>query len=96
MVPVGSQCRHQFCWDCLAPWKQIAREGNDAHAETCRWHSQNLEPHPADVAEIARIERERAALAMPPNAGPAATPAQTPAPVSEADEADRPPVATPA
>lgn len=76
----GSQCRHQYCWDCLAPWTQIRRRGNDAHAETCRFHSRNLVSHPADVARIQRIQRRRVALTVRPNAEPAATTLQTPAP----------------
>ncbi|MCJ1288075.1 hypothetical protein MMC26_007428 [Xylographa opegraphella] len=44
-----TQCGHQFCWDCFAPWNEIQRQGNIAHQEICRWHTQNLFPRPANT-----------------------------------------------
>ncbi len=41
-VWAGKRCRHDFCWLCLASYRQIRREGNSAHQESCRYHSQRL------------------------------------------------------
>ncbi|MCJ1397278.1 hypothetical protein MMC11_000470 [Xylographa trunciseda] len=56
-----SQCGHQFCWDCFASWKEIRRLGNNAHMETCHWHTRNLELHPADVALHENFDEENVA-----------------------------------
>ncbi|KAF2709648.1 hypothetical protein K504DRAFT_378558 [Pleomassaria siparia CBS 279.74] len=37
-----SRCRHEFCWVCLAPYKDIRRKGNIAHTEQCKYHSNRL------------------------------------------------------
>ena len=88
MSSLGSQCRHQYCWDCLASWKEILRRGNVAHAVSCRWHTSNLVPHPADAAlhggNVLRPEavvnprddNEDPPLVIPPQ--PVEVPAQAP------------------
>ncbi|KAM7203977.1 hypothetical protein V8F33_001948 [Rhypophila sp. PSN 637] len=35
-------CRHQFCWDCLASYLKILEADNRVHAKTCPWHPNNL------------------------------------------------------
>lgn len=39
---IGTQCKHQFCWDCLANYRTILELDNSAHAPTCRLHPDNL------------------------------------------------------
>ncbi|KAJ9621203.1 hypothetical protein H2203_007254 [Taxawa tesnikishii (nom. ined.)] len=40
------KCKHQFCWQCLAPYGEIRRIGNEAHKTDCPYHSDNLAyPH---------------------------------------------------
>lgn len=46
---VGTHCRHQYCWDCHAPWAPIIHHGNIMHADTCPYHSNNIRVHPADA-----------------------------------------------
>ncbi|KAH6667617.1 hypothetical protein B0J14DRAFT_489716 [Halenospora varia] len=36
------RCRHEFCWECFAPYERIHIEGNSAHEETCKYHSNRL------------------------------------------------------
>ena len=38
----GPRCKHQYCWVCLADFREIHRLGNTAHQESCRYHSNNL------------------------------------------------------
>jgi hypothetical protein len=38
-------CRHQFCWVCLADYKEILRHGNHMHAATCAYHSAGIPGH---------------------------------------------------
>lgn len=38
----GIKCRHEFCWDCLEDYKEIRKAGNDKHAPTCRFHTNNI------------------------------------------------------
>ena len=42
LTSTGRQCRHGFCWDCLARWSSIMQEGNTAHDSKCPWHTSNL------------------------------------------------------
>ncbi|KAF2724547.1 hypothetical protein K431DRAFT_217879 [Polychaeton citri CBS 116435] len=37
------RCRHEFCWQCMAPQSEIKRVGNTAHKEDCKFHSHNLD-----------------------------------------------------
>ncbi|SMR61206.1 unnamed protein product [Zymoseptoria tritici ST99CH_3D1] len=37
-----SQCRHQFCWLCFAPYLEILAHGNQHHATDCMYHSANM------------------------------------------------------
>ncbi|KAK5009610.1 hypothetical protein LTR28_000208 [Elasticomyces elasticus] len=40
------KCAHQFCWQCLAPYNEIRRLGNEAHTSECPYHTRNLRyPH---------------------------------------------------
>eukprot|EP00667_Euglena_gracilis_P006633 EG_transcript_6684 len=32
------RCGHEFCWECLTDYGAIQRQGNAAHARTCRHH----------------------------------------------------------
>ena len=41
-VFAGRRCKHQYCWICLADYKEIRKEGNDRHREDCKYHSANL------------------------------------------------------
>lgn len=38
----GFKCKHEFCWDCLKDYKEIRRAGNDKHAPTCPFHTNNI------------------------------------------------------
>lgn len=38
----GIKCRHEFCWDCLKDYKEIRKAGNDKHAPTCPFHTNNI------------------------------------------------------
>jgi hypothetical protein len=38
------RCKHQFCWQCMAPHAEIKRVGNTAHLASCKFHSDNLTP----------------------------------------------------
>jgi hypothetical protein len=42
-VGLGRRCNYEFCYLCLAPWKVILREGNTAHTQNCRYHSDQLD-----------------------------------------------------
>ncbi|KAK3315464.1 hypothetical protein B0H66DRAFT_628584 [Apodospora peruviana] len=35
-------CKHEFCWDCLAGYRQIIQADNRAHSKSCPWHPDNL------------------------------------------------------
>ncbi|KAF2772796.1 hypothetical protein EJ03DRAFT_170598 [Teratosphaeria nubilosa] len=35
-------CGHEFCWLCLAAYRDIRRVGNAAHKRDCKYHSDNL------------------------------------------------------
>ncbi|KAK3400231.1 hypothetical protein B0T20DRAFT_496623 [Sordaria brevicollis] len=37
------KCSYQFCWECMADFKEILRTSNDAHRKDCRFHTDNLE-----------------------------------------------------
>lgn len=37
------QCRHEFCWVCLAPYDPIRRYGNGKHRKSCKYHTNNVE-----------------------------------------------------
>lgn len=37
------QCKHEFCWECLADHQEIKRIGNTAHQTWCKFHSRNLD-----------------------------------------------------
>ena len=41
-APIGTQCGHEFCWQCLAAYRPIRRDGNTGHLEECPYHSDNL------------------------------------------------------
>jgi len=32
-------CGHEFCWRCLADYKNIRAEGNQHHKPTCQWYA---------------------------------------------------------
>lgn len=36
------RCKVQYCWLCLADYREIGRIGNTAHQKDCRHHSNNL------------------------------------------------------
>ncbi|KAF2110180.1 hypothetical protein BDV96DRAFT_501694 [Lophiotrema nucula] len=36
------RCRHEFCWECLAPYKAIRARSNAAHNPGCKYHSDNI------------------------------------------------------
>lgn len=38
----GTQCSHQFCWDCMKDQTVIFEKGNKFHGDACPWHSDNL------------------------------------------------------
>jgi hypothetical protein len=38
----GTQCRHEFCFECLADYQKIRRKGNSAHKKSCKYHSSHL------------------------------------------------------
>lgn len=38
----GIKCGHEFCWDCLKDYKEIRKTGNDKHAPTCPFHTNNI------------------------------------------------------
>jgi len=38
----GIKCRYQFCWECLADYKEIVRTDNSSHGEDCPFHTDNL------------------------------------------------------
>ena len=44
-LPLGPRCKHQYCWICLADYREIHLRGNTAHQEDCRYHSNNLPPN---------------------------------------------------
>lgn len=39
---LGSRCHFEFCWECLADYNTIRRNGNGAHAKNCRYHSSRI------------------------------------------------------
>jgi hypothetical protein len=41
-IPLGSHCRHEFCWRCLANFQLVRQYGNTAHTSECPFHSSNL------------------------------------------------------
>ena len=46
-----SQCKHQFCWLCLADYARIFDEGNSAHKKHCQYYRPEVDPeyHPEDI-----------------------------------------------
>ena len=41
-VLIGTQCRYEFCWECMADWRPIRQYGNDNHVGSCKYHTRNL------------------------------------------------------
>jgi IBR domain, a half RING-finger domain len=39
------QCRHQFCWVCLADFMQILRQGFHMHDEKCKYYAHGIPGH---------------------------------------------------
>ena len=39
---IGFKCSYEFCWECMADFKEILRTSNDAHQKDCRFHTNNL------------------------------------------------------
>jgi hypothetical protein len=39
---LGSKCRHEFCWVCLAPYGPIRTTGNAAHNDKCKYHTSRI------------------------------------------------------
>ncbi|KAF2741423.1 hypothetical protein EJ04DRAFT_423048 [Polyplosphaeria fusca] len=37
-----ARCRHEFCWQCLAPYSSIRANGNASHKKNCKYHTRNL------------------------------------------------------
>ncbi|KAF4633144.1 hypothetical protein G7Y89_g4978 [Cudoniella acicularis] len=37
-----SQCRYEFCWECLAPWREIRLLGQEAHEIGCFFRTSDL------------------------------------------------------
>jgi hypothetical protein len=35
----GGGCGKEFCWDCLADWEPIRRDGMHRHSPNCRWYA---------------------------------------------------------
>jgi uncharacterized membrane protein len=38
---VGTKCRYQFCWECLASHKKILTMDNSFHQRSCSFHPRN-------------------------------------------------------
>ena len=67
-LPLGPRCKAQYCWLCLADYREIRRIGNTAHQEGCRYHSDRL-PNTPDILNrplaAAELTAEQAARARP-------------------------------
>ena len=35
---IGTRCRYEFCWVCLADYKKIRKSGNQMHRNTCAYY----------------------------------------------------------
>ena len=44
IMVIGSQCSHEFCWQCLANWEAIQTQGQEGHAERCFFRMNNVGP----------------------------------------------------
>jgi hypothetical protein len=33
-------CKHEFCWECLADWKQTLKGGNHYHQRLCKYYKE--------------------------------------------------------
>ena len=53
VLNTGPQCRHQYCWICLADFRDIRRHGNHMHDITCRYHTDNLPRTLGDETPVA-------------------------------------------
>jgi hypothetical protein len=45
----GHKCKFEFCWICLAPYRQIRQRGNSFHAAGCKYYSSNLPNAPTNI-----------------------------------------------
>ncbi|KEY72511.1 hypothetical protein S7711_09462 [Stachybotrys chartarum IBT 7711] len=41
-VTIGTACLYDFCWECMADYKEILRMDNTAHHTDCPFHTNNL------------------------------------------------------
>ena len=70
-LPLGPRCKVQYCWLCLADYREIHRIGNEAHQQGCRYHSNRLPdadnriPIPLEAADYIPEQAARARLATP-------------------------------
>lgn len=53
LLPLGPQCRYQYCWICRVNFAKIRRHGNTRHQSDCRYHSNNLPPAPGRETRVA-------------------------------------------
>jgi hypothetical protein len=52
----GQKCQFQFCWLCLADYKEIHRIGAAAHKENCMYHGGRVvDPHAPPLPEAFRL-----------------------------------------
>lgn len=83
-----TRCRRQFCWLCMADYRDIHREGNTAHAPHCQYNSGRIpDPHAPGVRRPAPLPAPRRGRVVA-NVGPANAPANNVAGVQAAAAQD--------
>lgn len=72
----GSRCRTEFCWICLANYRDIFRDGNHGHEKSCKWYRPAVERHPPETHAPQYGAFHRDPPPRPHNATPVAPVAQ--------------------
>lgn len=44
MQQPGQYCTHQFCWECLADYAAVRRDGQEGHAAGCYFRENEVNP----------------------------------------------------
>ena len=61
---LGHRCHHQYCWECLADYALIRKDGNTQHRSDCLYHTSNIAGDILDLDDRQALARIRHRLAL--------------------------------